>query len=96
MQEVRGLDMTPTGGESPRQVRQRLIQWLAEQEDGSEQQLGVVCHKGVIRALLSQALDWDMTAKCPVKIDWRQALQFQWSAADGLTLRAHNVPLHSE
>lgn len=95
-QERRGLDMTPTGGESPRQVRQRILQWLSAQDDAAEQKLGVVCHKGVIRALLSQALDWDMTAKCPVKVDWRKGLLFEYRAADGLSLKAYNLSLQTD
>ncbi|MEH6648394.1 MAG: histidine phosphatase family protein [Motiliproteus sp.] len=112
-QEQRGLDMTPTGGESPRQVRQRVMRWLqqhseqrAEQQSGlsgattalpsgvgDRDKIGVVCHKGVIRALLSQALDWNMTGKCPVKVDWRQGLLFGWSQQQGLTLIDYNLPL---
>ncbi len=92
-QEARGLDMTPTDGESPRQVRQRLMQWLSEQDNGTEQKFGIVCHKGVIRALLSQALDWDMTDKCPVKIDWQQALLFEWTPTENLKLKRYNLPL---
>lgn len=96
-QEQRGLDMTPSGGESPRQVRQRVMLWLQQQASQNEQnhrdKIGVVCHKGVIRALLSQALDWDMTDKCPVKIDWRQGLLFGWSEQQGLTLIDFNLPL---
>ncbi len=95
-QEPRGLDMTPPAGESPRQVRQRVLQWLAAQDSAGAQKLGVISHKGVVRALLSQALAWDMTGKCPVRINWQQALLFEWSATAGLTLRDYNMALQSD
>ncbi|RDE19557.1 histidine phosphatase family protein [Motiliproteus coralliicola] len=93
IQEQRGLDMTPPGGECPRQVRQRIGAWLASQDpQDSLKRIGVVTHKGVIRALLSDALEWDMLAKCPIKQDWQCALLLHYQQGK-LTLQQHNISL---
>ncbi len=57
--EARGLDFQPPGGESPRQVQDRLKPWLAEVAAAGQPTLAVV-HKGVIRALYALAEGWDM------------------------------------
>lgn len=65
--EARGLDFRPPGGESPRDVQRRLEPWLAEVGAGRRPCVAV-SHKGVIRALLSLASGWDMTAAAPEKL----------------------------
>lgn len=65
--EDRGLDMTPPGGESPRQVQERLRPLLA----GLQRPTLAVAHKGVIRALLAMAHDWPMLGRSPARLDWR-------------------------
>ncbi|MEH6813434.1 MAG: histidine phosphatase family protein [Motiliproteus sp.] len=90
-QESRGLDLQPPGGESPRQVRERLLIWLAQLP--SQPDIGIICHKGVLRSLLSEALDWDMKTDCPVKVDWHRGLLFQWHGDSGLILEEHNISL---
>ncbi len=57
--EDRGLDFRPAGGESPREVKVRLAQWVASLEEEALPAV-IVCHKGVLRAALSLATDWDM------------------------------------
>ena len=65
--EGRGLDLRPPGGESPRDLQRRLQPWLVSLA-GRRQDSVAVCHKGVIRALVSLALDWDMTGEPPQKL----------------------------
>jgi probable phosphoglycerate mutase len=89
--ETRGLDLLPPNGESPRQVRQRLLSWLEQQPE--PQYLGIVTHKGVIRALLSQALEWDMRSSCPIRIDWQRPLLLRWHAPGRLELVDYNLEL---
>ncbi|WP_051693073.1 histidine phosphatase family protein [Marinobacterium lacunae] len=89
--ESRGLDLLPPNGESPRQVRERVIQWLGSQAFVARH-YGIVAHKGVIRAMLSAALDWDMRDDCPVRVNWKQALLFRWNCGV-LTLEDYNIPL---
>ncbi|RKZ37295.1 MAG: histidine phosphatase family protein, partial [Gammaproteobacteria bacterium] len=66
--EARGLDFRPLGGESPREVRDRISGWLDECLAAGES-LAVVTHKGVIRAALSLATGWDMRDKVPHRLD---------------------------
>ncbi len=73
--EARGLDFRPAGGESPREVQDRLRPWLAEIARAGRPALAVT-HKGVIRAVLAAATGWDMTGKPPVKLDWAAAHLF--------------------
>lgn len=67
--EVRGLDFRPPGGESPRDVQDRLIPVL-DRLGRAGRDTGIVTHKGVIRAILSLATGWPMTDKPPVKLSW--------------------------
>jgi probable phosphoglycerate mutase len=90
-EESKGLDMQPPQGESPRQVQQRLLQWLNHQ--AGDGKIGIICHKGLLRAMLSLALNWDMTDACPVKINWKEALVFNWDPQQGLSLVDYNLPL---
>jgi probable phosphoglycerate mutase len=77
-QELRGLDMTPPGGESPRKVQQRLKRWGTRLLTQGLGQVGAVCHKGVIRAVLADACGWDMVQKPPYKLDFSRPQRFGW------------------
>ena len=90
--EAWGLDMQPPGGESPRQVRARLASWLAE-ITGRAGGHAAVTHKGVIRAALSLALDWDMTTAPPVTLDWTAGHGFDLDATGRPTLVRPNIVL---
>jgi len=65
--EARGLDLRPPGGESPRDVQQRLLPLLAELAAGRGTVVAVT-HKGVMRAVYALASGWDMRAKPPAKL----------------------------
>jgi probable phosphoglycerate mutase len=65
--EAAGLDFRPPGGESPRDVIDRLQPWLARL-GGKPGAAVVVTHKGVRRALLSSATGWKMHGPAPVKL----------------------------
>lgn len=65
--EDRGLDFRPPGGESPRDLQERLRPWLAE-VGRSKSPVAAVCHNGVIRAVLALATGWDMRCDAPLKI----------------------------
>ena len=90
--EARGLDFRPEGGESPREVRERVGGWLSELLAAGEDTV-MVSHKGVIRALLSAATGWDMQGKPPVKLDWRCAHLFAVGAGGCPRLATANIPL---
>ena len=79
--EDRGLDFRPTGGESPREVQHRLKSWMAEIAE-TRPGIAAVCHKGVIRAVMALAYNWNMMGKAPVKLGWSCAHIFD-IAPDG-------------
>jgi probable phosphoglycerate mutase len=64
-----GLDFQPPSGESPRLVQRRLKAWFETVVADSAPVLAFT-HKGVIRASLAMAIDWDMKGKMPVAIRW--------------------------
>ncbi len=76
--EARGLDFRPPGGESPRDVQERLKPLLASLTRPTV----FVTHKGVLRALYALATGWSMTEKGPEKLRDRCAHAFR-VAADG-------------
>ncbi len=65
--EAKGLDFRPPGGESPRDVQQRLSGFLTKLQHRARPTVAV-CHNGVIRALYATAAGWDMTGKPPHKL----------------------------
>jgi len=89
--EARGLDFMPPGGESPRMVRARLAAWLADLGKRDEP-VGAVTHKGVIRAALSLATGWDLTTDFDEKLV-RDAFHVFRIDAGALAIRRLNVPL---
>lgn len=87
-QEARGLDLQPNNGESPRGVAARVSKWLESVDiPHLEQHIGCVSHKGVIRAIYAQAVNWDMLGKSPHKLDYHSAQHFcfargRWSVIE--------------
>jgi probable phosphoglycerate mutase len=67
LNESRGLDFQPPGGESPRTVQARLKPLLAEIAASHEPTL-CVTHRGVIRAVYALARDWPMVGRPPDKL----------------------------
>jgi len=88
--EDKGLDFRAPGGESPRDVCRRLLDWL--NAHAQYPALAAITHNGVIRAAVSMALDWDMTGSPPLKPDWACAHLFRF---EGGRLRPDrlNLPL---
>ena len=90
--EARGVDFTPQGGESPRQVLARVRPWLAEIGGGGKPTVAVT-HRGVIRVILASACGWDMTGKPPVKLDWSALHLFRVDSMGRPRLEEANVAL---
>ena len=92
--EDRGLDFMPPGGESPRHVQHRIKSLLFElSQENSYKIVGAISHKGVIRSLLSLATGWDMLGQPPIKMDWTKIQIFSIDA-DGIPRPyRYNVPL---
>ena len=59
-----GWDFAPPNGESPKDIRIRLENWLAELSGDNV----AVCHIGVMRVALAVAWDWDFAGPCPFTI----------------------------
>jgi broad specificity phosphatase PhoE len=59
-----GWDFQPPGGETPRQVWQRIAPWINSIEGSAV----VVCHIGIMRVLLAKATHWNFDGKPPFRI----------------------------
>ena len=87
-----GLDLRPHGGETPREVRNRLEEWLEEVANGGRS-VGAVCHQGIIRAAVSLATDWNMIGRPPIYVDWNALHVFRVLPGDGLEILNLNISL---
>ncbi len=90
--ESRGLDFCPPGGESPRQVQARLQTWLRKIAS-QEQDTAAVVHKGIIRCIYALARDWDMCGESPIDFAWDALHQFELSADGKLLDSYQSIPL---
>jgi broad specificity phosphatase PhoE len=82
--EAKGLDLRPPGGETPREVRERVRRFFRKTAAAAAESgpTVAVTHKGVIRAALALATGWDMRSEPPVRLRW-DALHLFAVATDG-------------
>jgi len=59
-----GWDYRPPGGESPAELRARLLPWCA----GLTGDTVAVCHIGIMRVLLAHAHGWNFDGPAPFKV----------------------------
>lgn len=59
-----GWGYTPPDGESPADLRARLIPWA----EGLRRDTVAVCHIGVMRVLLAHAMGWDFSGPAPFQV----------------------------
>ena len=90
--EARGLDFRAPGGESPREVQARLRPFLAERAEAGKPTVAV-CHRGVIRAVYSIAIDWDMTSKPPRRLADSTVQLFRLADDGTPSVHALDLPL---
>lgn len=89
--EDAGLDFRPPGGESPREVADRLREVLGSvAADGKD--AVIVTHKGILRASLVLACGWQMLGKPPLRYEPERALILR-VGADGAPELETAVPL---
>lgn len=81
-----GWDYRPPGGESPGDLRTRLLRWL-ERLDGDAV---AVCHIGVMRVLLALAHGWDFSGPAPFRIKRNRLFVLH---LDGRRLRPEPEPV---
>ncbi len=65
--EGRGLDFRPHGGESPRDLQIRVTPVLLEIGAAGQPTIAII-HRGVMRAIYALATGWDMRAKPPHRL----------------------------
>lgn len=92
--EALGLDFRPAGGESPREVFQRVRPWLAELAQARRPTLAI-SHRGVIRTVFASAVAWDMRGKPPAKLDWSCMHLFDLDAQGDPRVLQLNLPLET-
>ena len=90
--EARGLDFRPPGGESPREVQRRVLEWCAEFTH-DEGDVIAITHKGVIRAVYAAASGWNMHAPPSHTLQWQSAHIFHVHPGGRLSIHALNVSL---
>ena len=78
-----GWGYTPPGGESPADLRARLIPWA----EGLRRDTVAVCHIGVMRVLLAHAMGWDFSGPAPFQVKRNRLYILQitpdgWQAAN--------------
>jgi len=93
--ELRGLDFTPPGGESPRHAMVRVASWLDDHARADAPVL-VVAHKAVLRTLLALATGWDMTDKPPVRFQRAAIHLFRALPGGGVSLERANIPMETD
>jgi probable phosphoglycerate mutase len=87
--EARGLDFRPAGGESPRDVQERLHTMLADLAGPTI----AITHKGVLRALYALASGWTMTSSPPVRLLDDCAHSFDVDQSGKPSIAELNIPL---
>ncbi len=87
-----GLDLRPPGGESPREVQQRLRPWLHQVADAAQPTLAI-SHKGIIRAIYALATGWPMLGKPAHQLHWDCAQLFLLDEQAKPRIARLNIPL---
>jgi len=88
----KGIDLRPHDGESPREVRERVRQWLTDIAPAN-QATGAVTHQGIIRAVISLATGWDMIRPPPYKMNWSSVHLFEVGENAAVEISELNISL---
>lgn len=91
-QEDRGLLLQPPGGERPVDVQSRVSRWAERISQQTDNAVGCICHKGVIRAIYAAAAGWDMLDKPPHKLDFTALQAFSYDNGRW-QIQSLNIPL---
>jgi probable phosphoglycerate mutase len=87
-----GIDFTPRGGESTRDLLARVADFLRERvhDDGDTI---AIAHRGVLRSAYALATDWDMLTPMPAKLDLATALILEVGESGQARIAQMNAPL---
>jgi probable phosphoglycerate mutase len=94
-EEARGLDFHPPGGESPRDLQQRIMPFLHEVARLDRPAVAVT-HKGIIRAIYALAIGWDMRGDPPDKLKDEHAHLFELDREGTPRAKRLNLSLRPE
>ncbi len=88
----RGIDFTPKGGESTRELVARVGAFLGDvaKEEGDAI---AVAHRGILRTAYTLATGWDMASPMPAKLDLSCALILTLAPDGKAAILELNVPL---
>ena len=88
----RGIDFTPFGGESTRELVARVDAFLHDiAKEGGD--AIAITHRGILRTAYTLATGWDMASPMPEKLDLSCALILALSRAGKAEIAELNVPL---
>jgi broad specificity phosphatase PhoE len=87
-----GIDLRPDDGESPRDVRDRVGEWVSRIAKTGVH-TGAVAHLGIIRAMVSLATGWDMIKPPAEKIEWDAVQLFSVDADGNVEIDQLNISL---
>lgn len=91
-----GLDFRPPGGESPREMQDRLRSWLADIAGSGQAAVGAVAHSGLIRSLYALATHWNMEGVPADSLQDACAHRFRLSSDGMPSVVRLNIPLESD
>ena len=90
-----GIDLRPDGGETPREVRQRVKEWVGRVSQNGLP-TGAVSHQGIIRATISLATGWNMINPPPEEIKWDAIHLFEINENGVVEIKELNISLIPE
>ena len=90
-----GIDLRPDEGESPREVRQRVREWIGRVSQNGLP-TGAVSHQGIIRATMSLATGWNMINPPPEEIKWDAIHLFEINSKGDVKIMELNISLIPE
>ncbi len=89
-----GIDFTPKGGESTRDLLARVADFLRDRARDPGDAVAIA-HRGVLRSAYALATGWDMLTPMPAKLDLTAALVLEVDTDGDTKIAALNVPLRA-
>ncbi|MBS40823.1 MAG: hypothetical protein CMM83_03745 [Rhodospirillales bacterium] len=90
----KGIDLRPDGGETPREVRNRVHKWIKIIAK-NKRPTGAVSHQGIIRAAISLATGWNMINPAPEELEWDAVQLFRVDLNGNVKIDQLNISLIS-